>query len=413
MSGGRDLAGGSTARYLLLFAVLALLFGGLVMVYSASSVMDLVVHDDGMYHFKRQALWIGAGLVAMLVMSMIDYRVLRKVAWPYYFISLGGLLAVLAFGTEKWGAKRWLIVGGMTIQPSEYAKLACLLLTAVALADARVRGRMTHEQWTKLGLAVGAVMVLVMIQPDMGTTVSIAAAVFLVLVLGGVNGLLLSGVVGGGALLGALAIFTSDYRTARFFAFLDPWKDAQGDGYQTVQAIYAFASGGLGGTGLGMSRQKFFYLPAAHTDFIFAIIGEEFGLIGTLAVVAAFIVFAYAGFRIALGARDRLGRLLAGGITAMIVTQAIINMAAVTGLVPVTGIPMPLVSSGGSSMTFTLACVGIVLSVSTFGSRGVRLKRGPVKPKETSSAGLDERRRDRRTHLSGIDGGRRATRKRA
>jgi cell division protein FtsW len=206
-------------------------------------------------------------------------------------------------------------------------------------------------------------------------------------------------------------IAVAPYRMRRITAFINPFADPQGAGYQSIQSLYAFGSGGLDGVGLGMSRQKFFYLPAAHNDFIFAIIGEELGLLGALSVVAAFAVMAYAGVRIALGARDTYGRVLAGGLTAMLVTQAIMNMGAVTGLMPVTGIPMPLVSSGGSSMVITMFSFGIILSVSTYGARAAR--REYHGSKESAGARSVERRGNRRSHLSGIDGGRSSTRRRA
>jgi cell division protein FtsW len=395
-------------------STLFLLLLGLVMVYSASSVSDLVNTGDSSHHLKRQLMWIAVGLVLLLAVRRFDYRRLKTFSWPIYFISLAGLVAVLAVGVGKWGAQRWLAVGGYTIQPSEYAKLACVMVTAFMLTQLKRRELDPKEFWVRVSLATAAVVFLVMLQPDMGTTMSIVLSVYLVLLLGGINwgALMAMAMAGAGAALGAILI--ADYRAARLFAFLDPRADPQGSGYQTIQAMLAFGSGGVDGVGLGMSRQKFFYLPAAHTDFIFAIIGEELGLIGTLAIVLGFVVFAYAGVRIALGTRDTFGRLLAGGLTAMIVTQALMNMAAVTGLMPVTGIPMPLVSFGGSSLTFTMLCIGIMLSISLHGTRGVR----PVR-KRTGDGGRpqrarsDERRRNSRTHLSGIDGGRQAGRRRA
>jgi cell division protein FtsW len=308
---------------------------------------------------------------------------------------------------------RWIDLGGVTVQPSEYAKLACVLVAAHLLTLRHSRKITGKEFWGRLALACGVVVVLVMAQPDMGTTVAILIAVYMVLLLGGVSWRLLTGVFVSGVGVAAMAIALAPYRAARFLAFLDPWADPQGNGYQSVQALLAFGSGGLDGVGLGMSRQKFFYLPAAHTDFIFAIIGEELGLVGTLATVGGFLVFAYAGVRIALGARDPFGRLVAGGVTSMIVTQAVLNMAAVTGLMPVTGIPMPLVSSGGSSLTFTLGCIGLLLSVSTYGTRGVRGLVQTAEERKPVRASLDERRGNRRAHLSRADGGRRAVRRRA
>jgi cell division protein FtsW len=388
-------------------STLFLLLIGLVMIYSASSVSDLVNTGDSAHHLKRQLMWIAAGLVLLILVRRFDYRRLRAMSWPFYLVSLAGLVAVLAVGVSKWGAQRWLAVGSYTIQPSEYAKLACVMVTALMLTELKRREIVPKEFWGRLLLATSAVILLVMLQPDMGTTMSIVVSVYLVLLLGGVNWGALMAIATAGAGLALGAVLIADYRAARLFAFLDPRADPQGSGYQTIQSMLAFGSGGVDGVGLGMSRQKFFYLPAAHTDFIFAIIGEELGLIGTLAIVAGFVVFAYAGVRIALGTRDTFGRLLAGGMTAMIVTQALMNMAAVTGLMPVTGIPMPLVSFGGSSLTFTMLCVGIMLSISLHGTKGVR----PVRTRTREGgrpqrARSDERRRNGRTHLSRVDGGR-------
>ncbi len=413
MSGPRKYAAGAFAHYLLAGATVFLLLGGLVMVYSASSVSDYVNFSDSAYHFKRHAISIAVGVLALFVAQAIDYRLLKRWAWQFYFLCLASLVAVLVIGVGKFGAKSWIDLGPMTIQPSEYAKLACIMIAALLFTQRDERSIRPKDLAPRLALAVGAVVVLVMLQPDMGTTMSIVLSVYLVLVLAGVSWPLLGGaaVAGMGSVL--VLMLAASYRAARLKAFLDPWADPQGSGYQSIQAMLAFGSGGIDGVGLGLSRQKFFYLPAAHNDFIFAIVGEELGLIGTLSIVAAFVLFTYAGVRIALGAPDRFGRLLAGGLVAMIGVQAVMNMAAVTGLMPVTGITMPLVSYGGSSITFTMLCVGIVLSVSKFGARGVRAVGTAHVKKETSGARDDERRGNRRAHLSSVDGGRGTKRRRA
>ncbi|MDP2182486.1 MAG: putative lipid II flippase FtsW [Actinomycetota bacterium] len=413
MSGKRHYAGGPVARYLLLGSTAFLLLFGLVMVYSASSVSDLVNFSDGAYHFKRQLLFMVAGLVCMGLARLYDYRKLRSLSWPLYAVSITGLVAVLLIGVGRWGATRWLDVGGFTIQPSEFAKLACIMVVSLLLCDLSARKIDRRDFWGRLFVSVGIVLGLVMLQPDMGTAMSIAVAVYLVLVLGRIEWPILGGTLVAGAAVAAGAIAIAPYRAARFLAFVNPWADPQGGGYQSIQAMLAFGSGGIAGVGLGMSRQKFFYLPAAHTDFIFAIIGEELGLLGTLAIVVAFAVFAYAGMRIALGARDAFGRLLAGGLTVMVVTQALMNMAAVTGLMPVTGITMPLVSYGGSSLTFKMLCVGVILSVSTYGMRGVRAVADRPIAKEPARARIGERRGNRRPHLSRVGGRSSSARRRA
>jgi len=349
-----------------------------------------------------------------------------------------GMIVVPFVGVEINGAKRWIDAGLFNIQPSEFAKLGCIILVAVFLTEWQAHRLSSGELAKRLAGVTVPVFVLVMLQPDMGTTMSIAIAVFFLLWLGGVRATILGGIAGAGGAVVALAIAVAPYRMERYLSFLDPWKDPKGSGFQIIQSLYAFGSGGLAGVGLGMSRQKFFYLPAAHTDFIFAIIGEELGLLGALTIVVAFVLMAYAGTRIALDAANRFDRLLAGGLTAMIVVQAAMNIAAVTGAMPVTGIPLPLVSYGGSSMIFTLACVGLVLGVAHRSSRsrgragarapmalapanGERVERsvraGSRQSRQTTRgserAVSSERRRDSGSRVPGADSGRPPRRRRA
>jgi cell division protein FtsW len=362
---------------------------------------------------KKQLGWLAVGLVALLACARIDHRIWKRLAWPLLGLADLMLAFTLTHGIGKWGAQRWLYIGPVGIQPSEFAKLAVVLTLAVVLSDRTKRELPLSGRIMWIGAIVLPVAALVMAQPDMGTTMVVLVAAYALLALGGMEGRYLVG-LGAAALVAVPAmIFMEPYRAARFLSFLDPWKDPRGDGYQIIQALYAFGSGGLRGVGLGLSRQKFFYLPAAHTDFIFAIIGEELGLLGTLAVVAAFIVIAYAGIRIAFGAKDRFGRLLAGGLTSLIVVQGVMNIAAVTNVMPVTGIPLPLVSAGGSSLVFVMACVGIVLSVSAHGTRAERARAAGPREEERPGAGASEWRRDGRPRLSSIDGGRAPSRKRA
>ncbi len=361
-------AGGYAARQLLLGATCFLALFGLVMVYSASSVADYVQFQDSSYHLKRQLMYLVAGTIALFVADRFDYRRLRRVAWPIWSVTIIALVAVLFVGIGKWGATRWLRIGPVPIQPSEWAKLACVLVAAYVLSEWR-RGRIDDKALLgRLAVCALPTLALVMKQPDMGTSVTIALAVLMAAWLGGMSVGRIGAIVAAGAGIGYALILLEDYRASRLDAFLNPWKDPQGPGYQIIQSLLAFGSGGLDGVGLGMSRQKFFYLPAAHTDFVFAIVGEELGLVGSLSVVLAFLLFAYAGTRIALGAKDVFGRVLAGSLTGILVLQAVMNMAAVTHLMPVTGIPLPFVSYGGSSLTFSLACVGLILGVSRRGA---------------------------------------------
>ncbi|MCK8114368.1 FtsW/RodA/SpoVE family cell cycle protein [Anaerosoma tenue] len=401
--------------YWLLGSTVALVLAGILMVYSASSVADYVAYGDSAFHLKKQALFAAIGFVALLIASFWDFRSRRGeldprrpdvVAWGVWAVAFVGLLMVEIMGVGKWGATRSIDLGFAYVQPSEYAKLGCLLVTAVLVVAWRKGALDTGPFLGWLAAAVVPTVVLIMMQPDMGTTVSLVVGVFLLLVLGGLPARWLVPSAVGGATVAFALVWAAGYRMERVTSFLDPWADPSDGGYQIIQSLYAFGSGGIDGIGLGLSRQKYFYLPAAHTDFIFAVIGEEMGLIGSLAIVIAFGIFAYAGFRVAWESRDLFGKLLAGGLTAMIVVQALMNMAAVTGLMPITGIPLPLVSAGGSSLTLTLACVGLILAVSRYGGQArVRLVR-PGRTRGSKSAGSVERRRDGRTHLSGVDGGR-------
>jgi cell division protein FtsW len=318
-----------------------------------------------------------------------------------------GLLLVMVLGIGKYGATRWIDLGFATVQPSEFAKLGCVLVVAGIMADRRLCPGPAKRDLIEGLLAVGIPFAFVMLEPDMGTAMSILLAVFFVIILGGLPSRWIVGSVSG-ILAGAIPlILFAGYRKSRLLSFLDPSTDPQGAGYQILQARLAFGSGGILGLGLGMSRQKYFYLPAAHTDFIFAIIGEELGLIGALAVVAAFGALCYAGVRIALAVEDEFARLVAAGLSMMIVTQAGINMASVTGLMPVTGIPLPLVSYGGTSLLFTMGCIGLILAMTREAGRDDSRRRPrTIDTEGTASARSGERRRDGRPRLSGIDGGR-------
>ena len=422
MTTARRPRGLSGSAYVLLIAVGLLLAVGLVMVYSASAAADYVNYGDSAYHVKKQAVYVLAGIVTLLVASRWDFRSRRTradmlrpevVAWGLWGMSVVGLLAVQVAGVGKYGATRSIDLGPVFVQPSEFAKLGCILVAAALMVQWR-RGEIAGAQFARrLGLALGAVIVLVMMQPDMGTTISIVIATIVLLWLGGLGLRWFVGMAAVGIPAAIAAIWRAGYRMERITAFLDPWADPRDSGYQIIQSLYAFGSGGLFGVGLGLSRQKFFYLPAAHNDFIFAIIGEEAGLLGALAVVVAYAVIAYAGMRIAAGCADPFGRLVAGGLTAMIVIQALMNMAAVTHLMPITGIPLPFVSAGGSSMILTLTSVGVILAVSRHsGAARVRLVR-ERRARGSERARTGERRRDSGAHLSRVDGGRSSGRRRA
>jgi cell division protein FtsW len=353
--------------YALLLAVMALTAIGIVMVYSASSVRSYFSNADPAAQGMEQIVWAGIGLTGLLVASRIDFRHLRYLAIPIFVITLGLLVAVLipGIGSEINGSRRWIVIPGFgSLQPAEFAKLAVILYLAHWLDR---RGKAAGSFWNGLipfALVIAPGFLLIAMEPDLGTAGMYAIVAGSVFFMAGAN-LIYIGAIGAAVLASAWAMVTStSYQLERMQNFLDPFVDPRGAGYNAVQSILALALGGLTGLGLGESKQKFLYLPAPSTDFIFAIIGEEWGLVGTLVVVSLFVVIAYQGYRIAITAPDTFSGLLACGITTWLVMQALINMMVVTALLPVTGIPLPFISAGGSALTINLAAVGILLSIS-------------------------------------------------
>ena len=354
----------------LLFAVLTLLAIGILMVYSASGVRALDALDNPQYYLLLQSAWGVLGLVGLALASRVDYQRYRAVALPLLVVAVALLVAVLlpGIGSRAGGAARWLrFVGPIGVQPAELAKLALVLYLAAWLSarhDALIQGR--------LGLAfllvVGAVAAPVVLEPDLGTAVVLVATALVMYFLAGARLVEFAAI---GALasvtLAALAI-AAPYRVARLFTFLDPWADAAGRGFHTIQALYALALGGPFGEGLGAGREKFGFLPAPYTDSIYAVLADELGLIGALAVLLLFGVLVFQGTRIVRRAPDRFGALLAAGITAAIGLQAWINMAVIASLVPMTGITLPFISYGGSSLLVSLVGVGMLLNIGRQGA---------------------------------------------
>jgi cell division protein FtsW len=375
--------GSSLEYHLLVLVTLGLVAFGLVMVYSASSARAALAADDPAYYLKRQALYALAGIVALVLLSRWDYRRLRYAVAPLVLASFALLVAVLVLGTPVNGARRWITFGPATIQPSEVAKLALAVWIAAYLTR-HPAPRSLGELLRPIGILVGSAMALVLVEPDLGTAVGVAIMVAAVLVVAGTRLSTLAGAASIAAFVLLAAIWIEPYRRERLLSFLDPWQDPQGAGFQAIQAMLALGSGGFFGVGLGESVQKVYYLPEASTDMIFAIIGEELGLLGALAVIVAFVVFGYAGFNVALGCRDPFGKLLATGITALVCGQALVNVSAVMGLAPLTGIPLPFVSYGGSSLIVGLASVGILLNIAVSDAAGA------------SAEVPDRRRRNRR-----------------
>lgn len=359
-------AAGRSGLYLalaFLIAVFNLL--GLVMVMSASSVVALDEYGSSWYFVLRQAAWAGAGVVALVVIARIDYHRWRRYAGPFLLVSLVllGLVLVPGIGVGANGATRWIGVGSLTIQPSELAKLALLIWVADLLSRRAAYMHNTRATLRPVIVVLATAATLVMLQPNLGTTIVLAAiALALCFVAGAPAGPLAGWSTFGLAAATGLAL-AAPYRRARVLTFLDPWADPMDKGYQNIQSLVGVASGGIFGSGLGASRAKWGYLPYAHSDFIFAIIGEELGLVGATVVVGLFVLLAIIGVRIALHAPDRFGLLLAAGVTAWFCVQAFVNIGAVIGILPITGVPLPFVSAGGSSLLFGMAGAGLLLAV--------------------------------------------------
>ncbi len=346
---------------------------GLVMVLSAGSVSAAQGYDgNSFWYFERQVMYALVGIAAAFVVARLRPSFWKAAGLPVLLgaMALMAVAAHPASGTSLYGASRWIDLGPVTVQPSELAKLGLVAVTASIVTN---KWRRIDEPWQlifPLGFLVGAVGMLGLAQRDLGTTLILCGLVFVVLFVAGVRMRYLSVAALAGFVGALLLIVGETYRRTRFFdAWLHPWADRQGNGYQLIQGLIAMGSGGWFGTGLGTSRAKWDFLPNAHSDFIYAVIGEELGLLGALAVLAAFGVLIYAGVRIALHARGTFERLLAAGVVGWIGLQAIVNMGAVTGLLPITGVPLPLVSFGGTALVVTLIGIGMLASVARDSAR--------------------------------------------
>jgi len=351
----------------LVLAVGALTAFGLVMVFSASEVQGWLWFHNAAYYFERQLLWLALGVVLLWAGAHIDYHRLRPLAGPLAGATVVLMVIVLLphFGVEVNGARRWLRLGPMQMQPAELAKVASIIFMALWLERHRERIGSLEDGVVPFLALLAFVTLLVILERDLGTTLIVAGILLSqFLVAGGRKRhvLLLLLIVG---LCLYVFIRMEPYRLHRILAFVDPWSDPLNTGFQAIQSVVALGSGGVTGLGLGHSIQKYQWLPFAHTDFIFAIVGEETGLLGTTAVLALFGLFTYRGYRVALKAPDAFGSLLACGVTSWIAFQALINIAAVTVTLPTTGIPLPFISYGGSSLAITLLAVGILMNVST------------------------------------------------
>lgn len=346
--------------------MLMLLLGiGTIMIYSTSAIYADQQYGDSLFFLKRHLVWIFIGLIGMFFAWRMDYHILRKYSKVLMFVGIA-LLCLVYFpgiGKKAGGARRWISFAGFGFQPSEAAKLALV----VYLSDMFVRKqRWIKEFWRGLVpilVITGIVMILILKQPDLGTVIAIGMVVCILLFVAGIR-LQYLAIMGLSALpFLYVFIFRVPYRRARIMNFLNPWGDPQGAGFQIVQSFLALGSGGLFGVGLGQSRQKLFYLPAAHTDFIFSIIGEELGLLGTLLVLGLFIGLVWCGAKIALKTVDLFGHFLAVGIVSTIALQTVINIGVATGSFPTKGLPLPFISFGGSNMVMFLISIGILLSI--------------------------------------------------
>jgi cell division protein FtsW len=366
--------------HLLLLLTLGLVAFGLIMVYSASSGVAVVNGANPLSPLVRQGAYAVLGVACMVGAARFRYRRLRLLAPILMLLALAGLLAVKVpgVGVRINGAERWIVAGPLTLQPSEFAKLAMVVFCAAVLTARKRPPRSIKELTNPVGAVALVVCGLVALEPDLGTTIAIAVMVTGVLIVAGTPFRLLVGTAAMVSAGAALVISQNAYMHARLLAFMHPWQDAGGSGYQNVQALLSLGSGGIWGKGLGQGTVKNGYLPEAPSDMIAAVIGEELGLIGIVVTVLAFAAFAVLGFRVAMRTRDPFGKYLAAGITCLVTGQAVVNLGAVLGFLPLTGVPLPLISSGGSSLIVFLTLIGTLLNVADSERPSARKKAVPA-----------------------------------
>lgn len=359
---------GQLDKKLLLYA-LVLTTLGLIAVADASAPVALSVFSDKFYFLKQQAVWAAIGIAALFIASMVHYSFWEKIALPIFFVSILVLALVLIpqIGIKALGARRWIFLGPISFQPSEVAKLAL----AVYIAKVAAKGKRLFAYFLPLVL-VGA---LIMFQPDLGTTLVIFAIGMAQIFISGINFFHFLGAILLGGLMSSLLIYFSDYRRERFLTFLAQFQNPLGSSYHMRQILLALGSGGLFGVGLGQSRQKYLFLPEAATDSIFAVVAEEVGFIGAFILIALFIAFIFRALKIARNAPDNFSKILATGIVVWIGGQAFLNMASITALVPLTGVPLPFFSYGGSALSMILLSTGILLNISKYEKAAQKQKR--------------------------------------
>jgi cell division protein FtsW len=353
-----------------LFAVTVVLICiGIVMIYSASSVYAWERYKDSFFFLKRHISFVLIGAVLAFLAMSVDYRRFQRYARPLLLISLVLLVLVLipGIGREVAGARRWFRFKFLSFQPSELANIAVIMYVADFISRKGSAIKSFFRGFLPPMLVLGAVLFLILLQPDLGTVIALALVVFLMLFISGAKVSYLFSLVLLSLPVLYVLIFNVAYRRIRILAFLNPWSDPKGSGFQIIQSQIALGSGGIFGAGLGQSKQKLFYLPAAHTDFIFSIIGEELGLLGTMAVILLFIIFIQQCLKIIKNTHDRFGYFLALGLILMICLKAIINIGVSCGLLPTKGLPLPFISYGGSSFIFDMLSVGILMNIARTG----------------------------------------------
>ncbi|MXZ88991.1 MAG: putative lipid II flippase FtsW [Dehalococcoidia bacterium] len=375
--------------YTLLTLIAVLTITGLVAVYSASFVIGLAQFSDSNHFIIRQTMWAVLGGVLLVAAMRTDYHILRRLAVPLMVVTLGLLLFTLILGSEAGGAQRWLTFGGFSLQPAEFAKLSVIVYLAAWLNARGDTLRSFEHGLMPFIIIISAIGLLLMLQPDLGTTGIILAITVTMFWAAGATFLQMSALfVSGGIAVVSLAVIEG-YRLDRLSAFLSAESDPLGSGFQTLQSLIALGNGGATGLGLGASRGKFFYVPESHTDGIFAILGEELGLVATSAVVVLFVTLMLKGYQIARRAPDQFGFLLATGITTWIVAQAFVNIGGITRVIPLTGVPLPFLSYGGSALAAILLGAGVLASISRFtGAREAARER--TSPGMQPSEGRDE-----------------------
>ena len=368
--------------YAILATSLVLVVIGLVFVYSASFAIALDAFDNVYFFVVRQTGAALIGLVLMFGLMRLDYHVLRPLSPLLMLAAVGSLLLVLLIGNDAYGARRWIPLGPLPpFQPSEFAKLAAIIYISAWLASRGGTVKSFALGFVPFIFLVGLVSGLILIEPDTGTAMIVVLATASLFFIAGASITHLGAMAGIGAVMATLLLVGGGHRSDRITSFISPHSDPDGLGFQTLQLLIALGSGGLQGLGLGVSRQKFFYVPAAHTDGIFAIIGEETGFIGATVIIALFAYLVYRGFRVAMNARDDFGCYLAMGISCWVAFQTLINIGGITRSIPLTGIPLPFLSYGGSSIVMIMAAMGVLLSVSRYGKDRTYLERAEPRKK--------------------------------